>query len=910
MPKDDSQYGNGVRFSIIGEKGAYGLPDAAARMENLQKAKVMFEQGKKKDIIKYATGWERAGDGKWRTEIPPLEIKTIKTLPDGNEYINEDLVFMDGKLEDYIDAPELFAAYPDLKNTGILMVDTGFPGGYYDYSNDRIMLNINTYFRDAESPKSQQVSLKQILIHEIQHAIQHREGFALGSNEEFFKKNPVIKRNQKKLIEQKIQEEYDARRKLDDFPELQADIQRFLRWDDSAEEISDNDFNDMGDLYDRLNEATNGLFEEFLHKRAERRFAQRQGKRDRMTPQQAYRATAGEVEARNAVTRSMLLDMDYRMRRPLDVTEDTQEEEKIYLSGSSMVSHLALFDNREKARKIISALQKIVNGSEEETVSGLRNDLAQYGGTDEITFYWGNEKKGIYHIAYRRGVDTLLHVIDAVADGKIKRFVAGNKTVVIEKDGFEAVLALTEYGKQKSWLLSGWQINKPDANGEVGAQSAATQLKPTFSRQELGAGLYKSISQIFENSNADGPLTDTAPFKKWFANSKVVDQHGNPLTVYHGTNWDGWAFDTANGAWFSEDEDYAGEMAGERGGDRIVKAYLAIQNPMVVKLPPAQMADPFFEQQFIRKAKAVGHDGIRFETDTDNNIQKFVFWVAFAPNQIKSVDNSGFFDSNNPDIRFSLADYSTDDQNDIVAILKPFVGRNAFGTAEEYASYLREHGVDIPEKDAFLFAKMAARQVSSEIAKRNAQKRKREIFDFAYASYPLFQQMVDIAGENFILRPSESFIREDFTGDFISPEVVALAKIKEKKYKTERGRKKAIEKAQEKLVSASGMASDEAASAIARQYGGDAIEIEQELIDFFRHLTRKDLASDWKKFKDEAAFARKEDERRTKEEFLQQEQFRIQEEVIDILERGQGITEEWIKENRKVFQELYRQLTQ
>ena len=210
--------------------------------------------------------------------------------------------------------------------------------------------------------------------------------------------------------------------------------------------------------------------------------------------------------------------------------------------------------------------------------------------------------KGIYHIAYRRGVDTLLHVIDAVADGKIKRFVAGNKTVVIEKDGFEAVLALTEYGKQKSWLLSGWQINKPDANGEVGTQSAATQLKPTFSRQELGAGLNKSISQIFENSNADGPLTDTAPFKKWFANSKVVDQHGNPLTVYHGTNWDGWAFDTANGAWFSEDEDYAGEMAGERGGDRIVKAYLAIQNPMVVKLPPAQMADPSFEQQFIRKA--------------------------------------------------------------------------------------------------------------------------------------------------------------------------------------------------------------------------------------------------------------------------------------------------------------------
>jgi hypothetical protein len=43
-----------------------------------------------------------------------------------------------------------------------------------------------------------------------------------------------------------------------------------------------------------------------------------------------------------------------------------------------------------------------------------------------------------------------LRVIDAVADGKILRFAEGNKTIVLDKDGFEAVLALTEYGPQKS----------------------------------------------------------------------------------------------------------------------------------------------------------------------------------------------------------------------------------------------------------------------------------------------------------------------------------------------------------------------------------------------------------------------------------------------------------------------------
>ena len=157
----------------------------------------------------------------------------------------------------------------------------------------------------------------------------------------------------------------------------------------------------------------------------------------------------------------------------------------------------------EKSERIISALRKIVDGSNQETIPDLRSDLAKYGGTNDITFYWGNEKKGIYHIAYRRGVDTLLHVIDAVADGDINRFVEGNKTVILEKNGFEAVLALTEYGQQKSWLLSGWKVDKPDANGEVGTQSAATQLEPTFSRQELGAGLLNNIPQDFKNANRD-----------------------------------------------------------------------------------------------------------------------------------------------------------------------------------------------------------------------------------------------------------------------------------------------------------------------------------------------------------------------------------------------------------------------
>ena len=147
-------------------------------------------------------------------------------------------------------------------------------------------------------------------------------------------------------------------------------------------------------------------------------------------------------------------------------------------------------ENRKNV--ILDALRKIVEGSEEETIPNLRNDLEQYGGTNNITLIWGNEKKGIFHIGYRRGTDTLLHVIDALANGKIERYVAGNKTVHLVKDGYEAILSLDENGNKKSWLLTGWEINKPDAFGQFSTKSEATQNAPTFSRRDLGAGLRQS----------------------------------------------------------------------------------------------------------------------------------------------------------------------------------------------------------------------------------------------------------------------------------------------------------------------------------------------------------------------------------------------------------------------------------
>lgn len=167
----------GARFSIIGEEGAGRGREAEARMSDLRIAREMETAGKDAKTIKRATGWERGGDGKWRMEIPDLKIKREETLPDGTTYAKSELSlkFYDGALGEYVDAPELFEAYPELRNIRLAvrpeeMSDTGFSYGYFDKSRNMIVV-----YSDVSHAE-------ELLVHEVQHAIQAQEGFPGGGD--------------------------------------------------------------------------------------------------------------------------------------------------------------------------------------------------------------------------------------------------------------------------------------------------------------------------------------------------------------------------------------------------------------------------------------------------------------------------------------------------------------------------------------------------------------------------------------------------------------------------------------------------------------------------------------------------------------------------------------------------------
>ena len=84
--------------------------------------------------------------------------------------------------------------------------------------------------------------------------------------------------------------------------------------------------------------------------------------------------------------------------------------------------------------------------------------------------------------------------------------------------------------------------------------------------------------------------------------------------------------------------------------------------------------------------------------------------------------------------------------------------------------------------------------------------------------------------------------------------------------------------------------------------------MEQEIIDYFRDLKKPDLYKAYTQWKEEELASSKEERERMFDEYMRQEKARIEDEVVEVLQRGQPIDLAWIDENREVYKELYRQL--
>lgn len=311
-----------ARFSYAG-RNANG-----ANLESLREAQEMQAAGADMESIRKATGWHEGMDGKWRWEIDDskmeyhragdalfgrnhpeyaeqqrLEQKMLygeltdteqarlraltETWGRERNRLSERVERGNARLEDVLDHEGLFRAYPQLRHVRVVFDETpkGVLGSFSAKGNQ---ITISEELRDAP---------QDVLIHEIQHAIQNAEGFAKGSNRQYWEEKLTngdeiqskgFQEAREKLIQFQLDEANEEvlalRDQLEKAGELDDDFREYDRiWEEAERRGLDKKINEYNDLREN--------YYDQLHKP------------QRSVPSELYYNTAGEIEARDAANR-------------------------------------------------------------------------------------------------------------------------------------------------------------------------------------------------------------------------------------------------------------------------------------------------------------------------------------------------------------------------------------------------------------------------------------------------------------------------------------------------------------------------------------------------------------------------------------------------------------------------------
>lgn len=318
----DRKTGPPARFSYAG-KNANG-----ANLDSLREAQEMQAAGADMESIRKATGWHEGMDGKWRWEIDDskmeyhragdalfgrnhpeyaeqqrLEQKMLygemtdteqarlraltETWGRERSRLSERVERGNARLEDVLDHEELFRAYPQLRHVRVVFDET--PKGVLgSFSAEGNQITISEELRDAP---------QDVLIHEIQHAIQNAEGFAKGSNRQYWEEKLTngdeiqskgFQEAREKLIQFQLDEANEEvlalRNQLEKAGELDDGFREYDRiWEEAERRGLDKKINEYYDLREN--------YYDQLHKP------------QRSVPSELYYNTAGEIEARDAANR-------------------------------------------------------------------------------------------------------------------------------------------------------------------------------------------------------------------------------------------------------------------------------------------------------------------------------------------------------------------------------------------------------------------------------------------------------------------------------------------------------------------------------------------------------------------------------------------------------------------------------
>lgn len=219
-------------------------------------------------------------------------------------------------------------------------------------------------------------------------------------------------------------------------------------------------------------------------------------------------------------------------------------------------------------------------------------------------------------------------------------------------------------------LTDGQLADLPDIEYQDLADENARldEVNPEYTGETIEVN---GVERTVYNSNGER-IAKSEPalrnFWNWFGDSKVVDEDGRPLVVYHGTDAEFDTFDKnitpkrnnllGQGFYFTNQQDKAKWF-----GKNIMPVYLKIENPETnAKIFPDT-----------EKLKQSGKDGI-IKDQTDILESEPITYVVFEPNQIKSTQNRGTFSKDTGNIYYQTDVYdgltTTNSVQSVIRILQ------------------------------------------------------------------------------------------------------------------------------------------------------------------------------------------------------------------------------------------------
>lgn len=333
----------------------------------LLKANEMERRGVKPKTIFNVTGWERGADKKWKYPVPPFKLDYTKVAqfhegPIGNTVNLYDLIENNGRFKSEFSSgieyyehsnegrtkenEDVFDFYPSFANMKVTLSETDGPTffRYVKMPGQKALgsITISKYWHD-KSPDHFLFALT----HEIQHAVQREEGFAVGGSvatvdeeiDKVIKEDKKILANKEKLI-----------------PALKS---RIKFQEEKVQWYIDNGYSQRDIINDGVLNTLEGLNIQLrMIEDTERQLAYLKGVRASkdLSKRDKYVALAGEIEANNAAKRAVAaVAKGGPTIQMLVETEDIPREYQIIITPDIEEVSSPAYLKKLKAQKIAKA---------------------------------------------------------------------------------------------------------------------------------------------------------------------------------------------------------------------------------------------------------------------------------------------------------------------------------------------------------------------------------------------------------------------------------------------------------------------------------------------------------------------------------------------------------------------------